>query len=92
MCITSQHQRAREETEEIRKRERWNIQELRPGCNAMQWYCDLCLFFKSIYSIIHTLIVPYCAWSVVLRPLFISRGLIARAVRVSIRFSFHFFI
>ena len=52
------------------KKER-NIQEFRPGRSAMQWHCGLRLFFKNIYSTYIT--VPYCTWSVVLRPLFIFR-------------------
>ena len=44
-----------------------NIQEFRPCCSAMQWHSGLRLFFKNIYSTYIT--VPYCIWSVILRPL-----------------------
>ena len=52
------------------KKER-DIQKVRPGRSAMQWYCGLRLFLKNIYNTYIT--VPYCTWYVVLRPLFIFR-------------------
>ena len=54
----------------LKKKKMLNIQEFRPGRSVMQWHCDLRLSLK-IFAVHTYVTVPYCTWSVVLRPLFV---------------------